>query len=57
MFDETENSVQKFVSEATSTEDGVNYSLKSTYQHLPDATLVWRTGRVEPPLNAFMGKL
>ena len=25
-------------------------------QPLTDATSVWRTGRIEPPLNAFVGK-
>ena len=44
------------VRETTSTEDGVKYSLKTSYQPLPDATLVWRTGRIEPPLNAFVGE-
>ena len=56
MFDETKSSVQNFVRETTSIEDGVNYSLKTTYQPLPDATVVWRTGRIKPPLNAFVGK-
>ena len=56
MFDQTKSSVQNFVRETASTEDGVKYSLKTTYQHLPDATLVWRTGRIEPPLNAFVGE-
>ena len=55
VFDETKSSVQNFVRE-TSAEDGVKYSLKTTYQPLPDATLVWRTGWIEPPLNAFVGK-
>ena len=56
MFDETESSVLNFVSEAANTEDGVKYLLKTTYQPLPDATLVWRTVRFVPPLNAFMGR-
>ena len=56
IFDETKSSVQNFVRETTSTDDGVKYSLKTTYQPLPYATLVWRTGRIEPPLNAFVGK-
>ena len=55
MFEETKNSVQNFVRE-TSTEDGVRCSLKTMYQPLPDATLVWRNGRIEPPLNAFVGE-
>ena len=56
MFDQTKGSVQNFIRETTKTEDGVNYSLKTTYQPLKDATLVWRTERIEPPLNAFVGK-
>ena len=49
------NSVQHFVTEATSTDDGVKYSLKTTYQPLPDVNLVWCFGWVELPLNAFVG--
>ena len=56
MFDETKSRVQKFVRETTSTKDDVKYSLKTKYQPLPDATLVWRTGRIEPPLKVFVGK-
>ena len=56
MFDQTKSSVKNFVPETTSTEDGVMYSLKSTYQPLPDATLVWHTGRIETPLNAIVGE-
>ena len=57
MLDETNSSVQDFVRETTINKDGVKYSLKITYQPLPDATLVWRTGQIERPLNAFVGKL
>ena len=55
MLDETKNSVQNFVRKTTSTEDGVKCLLKTKYQSLPDATLVWSTGRIESPLNAFVG--
>ena len=42
LFPETKRSVQNLPSEATSSEDGVKYSLKTTCQSLPDAN--WRTG-------------
>ena len=44
----------KVVCEATGTEDGVQYPLKTRDRTLPDANLVWRAWRVEPPLNALM---
>ena len=48
------SSVQHLICEAAYTEDGVQYPLKTTDQPLPDATLVRRTGWIEPPLNALM---
>ena len=48
--------VQHLICEAARTKDGVQYPLKTTDQPLPDATLVWRTGRIGPPLNALMCK-
>ena len=54
---ETKNCNQNFVAEATSTGNGLKFSFKATYYPLPDATLMWRTGRVEPLFYAFVGKL
>ena len=56
MFNKTKSSVQHHICEAACTEDGVQYPLKITEQPLRDATLVWGTGRVEPPFNALMCK-
>ena len=50
------NTSSDLICEATCTEDGVQYPLKTTDQPLPDATLVWRTERIEPPLNALICK-
>ena len=49
----TKNRNQNLIGEAKFTEDIRHHSPKTTAQPLTDANLVWHTGRIELPHNAF----